>query len=97
MSIETSARVASTNRPAEQGGEQAAREEAPALSFAELKALIEQGKTDGIPNNKFIPNTLNVSLRPKPLSRYFRSKPQALQDAPPSESTGQIRTKPWEM
>lgn len=94
MSFETSARVA---RLAEQGREQAAREEVPTLSFAELKALIEQGKTDGIPNNKFIPNTLNVSLRPKPLSHYFRSKPQALQDAPPSESAGQIRKKPWEM
>lgn len=31
------------------------------LTFAELKALIEQGKTDGIPNNKLIPNVLNVS------------------------------------
>ncbi|OJA16546.1 hypothetical protein AZE42_00643 [Rhizopogon vesiculosus] len=29
------------------------------LTFAELKALIEQGKTDSIPNNKVIPDTLN--------------------------------------
>jgi len=77
LGFETSARVASTGRLAEQGHEQAAREEVPTLTFAELKALIEQGKTDGIPNNKLIPNTLN--------------------DAPPSESAGQIRKKPWEM
>lgn len=31
------------------------------LTFAELKSLIEQGKTDNIPNNKIIPDTLNVS------------------------------------
>ena len=30
------------------------------LSFAELKELIEQGKTDQIPNNRTIPETLNV-------------------------------------
>ena len=30
------------------------------LSFAELKALIEEGKTDQIPNNRQIPNELNV-------------------------------------
>lgn len=30
------------------------------LTFAELKSLIEQGKTDDIPNNKTIPDTLNV-------------------------------------
>lgn len=40
---------------------QAAGEETHILTFAELKALIEQGKTDGIPNNKLIPNILNVS------------------------------------
>lgn len=32
------------------------------LTFAELKSLIEQGRTDNIPNNKIIPDTLNVSL-----------------------------------
>lgn len=32
------------------------------LTFAELKTLIEQGKTDNIPNNKVILDTLNVSL-----------------------------------
>ena len=31
------------------------------LSFAELKTLIEQGRTDEIPNNKQIPDKLNVS------------------------------------
>lgn len=32
------------------------------LTFAELTMLIQQGKTDNIPNNKVIPETLNVSL-----------------------------------
>jgi hypothetical protein len=32
------------------------------LTFAELQALIEQGKTDEIPNNKPIPDELNVGL-----------------------------------
>jgi hypothetical protein len=40
---------------------QATGEEARILKFAELKALIEQGTTDCIPNNKVIPNVLNVS------------------------------------
>ena len=30
------------------------------LTFAELQALIEQGRTDDIPNNKQIPDALNV-------------------------------------
>jgi hypothetical protein len=30
------------------------------LTFAELQTLIEQGKTDEIPNNKHIPDTINV-------------------------------------
>ncbi|KAJ8585261.1 hypothetical protein M405DRAFT_865537 [Rhizopogon salebrosus TDB-379] len=34
------------------------RENRP-LTFAELKTLIEEGKTDSIPNNKDIPDTLN--------------------------------------
>ncbi|KAG0699065.1 hypothetical protein DFH29DRAFT_938296 [Suillus ampliporus] len=33
--------------------------EARLLTFVELTALIEQGKTDNIPNNKVIPDTLN--------------------------------------
>lgn len=40
-----------TNSPAE---------EPQVLSFAELKELIEQGKTDQIPNNRVIPNDLSV-------------------------------------
>ena len=32
------------------------------LTFTELQALIEQGKTDKIPNNKHIPDDLNVCL-----------------------------------
>lgn len=31
------------------------------LTFSELKSLIEEGKADNIPNNKIIPDTLNVS------------------------------------
>ena len=31
------------------------------LSFAELKELIEQGKTDQIPNNRVIPEEVSVS------------------------------------
>jgi hypothetical protein len=30
------------------------------LTFAELQALVEQGKTDEIPNNKHIPDAINV-------------------------------------
>jgi hypothetical protein len=30
------------------------------LTFAELQTLIEQGKTDEIPNNKHIPDVINV-------------------------------------
>jgi hypothetical protein len=32
------------------------------FTFTELQALIEQGKTDEIPNNKQIPDALNVGL-----------------------------------
>ena len=35
-------------------------QELPALTFAQLKELIELGKTDEIPNNKIIPDGLNV-------------------------------------
>jgi hypothetical protein len=37
-------------------------EEAPVLSFAQLKELIESEKIDQIPNNKLIPTGLNVSI-----------------------------------
>jgi hypothetical protein len=32
------------------------------LTFAQLKALIEQGRTDEIPNNKHIPDVLSVLI-----------------------------------
>jgi len=48
----------STNRQTEQH-QQTTGEEVRTLTFAELKTLIEQGKTDGIPNNKVIPNVLH--------------------------------------
>jgi len=32
------------------------------LTFAELKGLIESGNLDKIPNNKIIPETLNVGF-----------------------------------
>ena len=32
------------------------------LTFTELQTLIEQGKTDKIPNNEHIPDDLNVCL-----------------------------------
>ncbi|KZP20468.1 hypothetical protein FIBSPDRAFT_932175 [Athelia psychrophila] len=51
-------------------------EESHTLTFSELKDLIEQGKTDDIPNNKIIPEAIN--------------------DAPPSESVALARKKPWE-
>jgi len=35
--------------------------ESRTLTFAELKELIEQGKTDQIPNNRPIPEAINVS------------------------------------
>lgn len=39
-----------------------AENETRTLSFAELTELIQQGKTDQIPNNRDIPNELNVCL-----------------------------------
>jgi hypothetical protein len=36
-------------------------DEPPPLTFAQLKELIEQGRLDEIPNNKVIPDGLNVS------------------------------------
>jgi len=63
------------------------------LTFAELKTLIEQGKTDDIPNNKFIPDTLNVSLSHD--HTYIHGY-NAFQEAPPSTSIAPVRKKPWE-
>ena len=39
-----------------------ATDEIRVLTFAELKELIESGNVDKIPNNKIIPETLNVRL-----------------------------------
>jgi hypothetical protein len=39
-----------------------AADESRTLTFAELKDLIEEGKTDQIPNNRYIPEAINVSL-----------------------------------
>ena len=38
------------------------KDETRVIKFAELKALIESGREDLIPNNKIIPNALNVSF-----------------------------------
>lgn len=44
------------------------------LTFAELTMLIEQGKTDDIPNNKVIPDTLN-DAPPSASIALVRKKP----------------------
>lgn len=44
------------------------------LSFAELKTLIEQGRTDEIPNNRTISNELNQSA-PSETRAAVRKKP----------------------
>jgi len=46
-----------TNRPMEPP-----TQDTRILTFAELQALIESGREDQIPNNKVIPDALNVSL-----------------------------------
>jgi len=49
--------------------------EAPrTLTFAELQSLIKQGKTDEIPNNKHIPDTINEAV-PSQSSAPQRKKP----------------------
>ncbi|GJE98720.1 hypothetical protein PsYK624_149550 [Phanerochaete sordida] len=52
----------------------AGADEPRALSFAELKELIEQGKTDQIPNNRLIPNELSKDA-PSVSSAPPRKKP----------------------
>jgi len=65
------------------------------LTFAELQSLIEQGKTDEIPNNKHIPDTINVLISYSILT-YFG--PQcSRQVAAPSQSNAPQRKKPWEV
>ncbi|PIL29263.1 hypothetical protein GSI_09313 [Ganoderma sinense ZZ0214-1] len=44
------------------------------LTFAQIKELIEQGKTDNIPNNKVIPNVLS-SETPSESRTSVRKKP----------------------
>jgi len=67
------------------------------LTFAELQTLIEQGKTDEIPNNKHIPDAINVVsiscavIGNNMLSIIFT------QEAPPSQSIAPQRKKPWEL
>ncbi|KAH9988111.1 hypothetical protein BJV74DRAFT_773674 [Russula compacta] len=47
------------------------------LTFAELQTLIEQGKTDEIPNNKHIPDAINVAP-PSQSNAPRRKKPWEL-------------------
>ncbi|KAI0718521.1 hypothetical protein C8T65DRAFT_638253 [Cerioporus squamosus] len=49
-------------------------EEPQTLTFAQLKALIEQGRTDEIPNNKVIPNVLSAEA-PSESKAAVRKKP----------------------
>ncbi|KAF9645236.1 hypothetical protein BDM02DRAFT_3101690 [Thelephora ganbajun] len=74
LSFESSVHLVDRHRPTEQQQQQAVGEEPPTLTFAELKALIEQGKTDGIPNNKLIPNILN-NTPPSENTGQIRRKP----------------------
>ena len=68
--------------------------ESRTLTFAELKDLIEQGKTGDIPNNRIIPEAINVSGHCRTLIAALPNP--AIQDAPPSESVAPARRKPWE-
>jgi len=54
------------------------------LSFAELKELIESGKTDQIPNNRQIPNDLHTAS-PSTSSALVRKKPWELAQQDASE------------
>ncbi|KAI1790101.1 hypothetical protein LXA43DRAFT_1018334 [Ganoderma leucocontextum] len=51
-----------------------AEDQKQTLTFAQLKELIEQGKTDEIPNNKLIPNVLS-SETPSESKTSVRKKP----------------------
>lgn len=64
------------------------------LTLAELKELIETGKTDKIPNNKIIAEKLSVRVFN---FRFFTPVIlENLQTDQPSQSTMQPRKKPWE-
>lgn len=72
-----------------------AGEETHILSFEELRELILHGKTDQIPNNKDIPEKLNVRI----ISidhNVAADLSSSAKDAPPSESTVAPPKKPWE-
>jgi hypothetical protein len=69
-------------------------EETRVLTFSELKELIETGRTDQIPNNKAIPNVLNVG---SPLVSLLHGLLTVLKDTPPSEAILLARKKPWEL
>jgi len=49
-------------------------DESRTLTFAELKELIEQGKTDQIPNNRQIPEVIN-DAPPSASTAPSRKKP----------------------
>ncbi|KAM5539715.1 hypothetical protein V8D89_006528 [Ganoderma adspersum] len=53
---------------------QAKDQEQTTLTFAQIKELIEQGKTDNIPNNKVIPNVLSSEV-PSESKATVRKKP----------------------
>ncbi|EJF55947.1 hypothetical protein BD309DRAFT_961733 [Dichomitus squalens] len=56
----------------------AGNQEQQTLTFAQLKELIEQGRTDEIPNNKIIPNVLS-SDTPSESKANVRKKPWEIQ------------------
>ncbi|KAH0831069.1 hypothetical protein J3R83DRAFT_13596 [Lanmaoa asiatica] len=63
--------------PAQSGNEYgqtsgAEHREIRVLTFAELKSLIEQGKTGNIPNNKIIPDTLNDGIPSESIAQSRR-------------------------
>jgi hypothetical protein len=79
------------------------------LTFAELQSLIEQGKLDEIPNNKHIPDTINIVLisysilgclahnvhdrRPYPASRAPRAPRNAKNLGGSHRSRNDVRTQ----
>lgn len=70
-------------------------EEDRVLSFTELRALIESGKVDQIPNNKIIPEKFTVRL--SGFSSAYKLKRRCrIQEEAPSQSTASVRRKPWE-
>ena len=65
LSLPTSISTVNDHRPTSTVNDAAqvnppATDENHVLTFAELKELIESGNVDKIPNNKIIPETLNV-------------------------------------